>query len=83
MGVETQPHECCSAHCKGYSEEKGGKGVRGLGAGRRELINHVRGGIILSAFSEEYCENEWDITSKAIRDVWTKATMRKILMYHF
>lgn len=46
-------------------------------------FDHVQGGIILSTFPEEYCENEWDVISKATRDVWTKATVRKIQEYHF
>ena len=45
--------------------------------------DHVQGGIILSTFSEEYCENEWNIISKAISDVWRKATGGKIPSYYF
>ena len=45
--------------------------------------DHVQGGIILSTFAEEYCENEWNIISTAIRDVWRKATGRKIPSCYF
>lgn len=99
MEVKTDiSHEGYRGHRQGCSKEnwfcslgcQTGKGMNNVGAWEKQLINshmlqldRVQGGIILSAFAEEYCENEWDIISKTIRDVWTKAIVRKIQVFHY